>query len=160
MIPANLSEHRAIEYNAAQLAAAVTACFEGYVMPFVIDGLQFERRFRPEGLDTQSSVILMDSDKPAAICLIARQGWTSRVAAMAIAPNFRRKGVGQHLMNLVIDEARKRGDHRLILEVIEQNPPAIGLYESVGMSITRRLAGYRREPSAGTKSDIQFIDLT
>ena len=158
MIPAELTEHRAIEFTPAQLAEAVTHCFEGYVMPFVLDALGFERRFRPEGLDSQSSVILKEGDQFAAICLIARQGWTSRVAAMAIAPDFRRQGVGKHLMNLVIGEARERGDRRLVLEVIEQNPPAIGLYESVGLTITRRLVGYRREPSLGASAEIQEVD--
>ena len=158
MIPANLTEHRAIEFTASQLAEAVTTCFEGYIMTFNIDGPGFERRFRPEGLDAQSSIILMDEHQPAAVCLIARQGWTSRVAAMAIAPANRRQGVGQHLMHLVIEEAKHRGDHRLVLEVIEQNPPAIGLYESVGMAKTRRLVGYLREPSQGTASKIEIID--
>ena len=88
VIPANLTEHRAIEFTASQLAEAVTTCFEGYIMPFNIDGPGFERRFRPEGLDAQSSVVLMAEDQPAAVCLIARQGWTSRVAAMAIADAF------------------------------------------------------------------------
>ncbi|MEI7984725.1 MAG: GNAT family N-acetyltransferase [Armatimonadota bacterium] len=158
MIPANLTEHRAIEFTASQLAEAVTTCFEGYIMPFIIDAPAFERRFRPEGLDSQASIILKNGENPAAVCLIARQGWTSRVAAMAIAPAFRRQGVGQHLMNLVIEESRKRNDHRLVLEVIEQNPPAIGLYESVGLTKIRRLVGYRREPSQGTMTKVEIID--
>ena len=153
-----LSEHRAIEFTAAEQARAITECFEGYVMPFVLDGPGFERRFRPEGLDSMASVILKSGEEFAAICLVARQGWTSRVAAMAIAPNFRRQGVGRRLMNLVIDEARERGDKRLVLEVIEQNPPAIGLYESVGLSIARRLAGYRREPNSNPSESATIID--
>ncbi|MEI8281536.1 MAG: GNAT family N-acetyltransferase, partial [Armatimonadota bacterium] len=153
-----LSEHRAIEFTPAQLADAMNVCFEGYIMTFTLDAATFERRFRPEGLDTISSVILKSGDKFAAICLIARQGWTSRVAAMAIAPDFRRKGVGQLLMNKVIEEARKRGDRQMFLEVIEQNPPAIALYESVGMAKTRRLVGYRREPSQGLAESLVQID--
>ena len=127
-------------------------------MTFTLDAAAFERRFRPEGLDTVSSVLLKSGDNFAAICLVARQGWTSRVAAMAIAPEYRRKGVGQYLMNKVIDDARARGDQRLLLEVIEQNPPAIALYESVGMTKTRRLVGYRREPSEGVASELERID--
>ncbi len=153
-----LSEHRAIEFTPAQLADAMNVCFEGYVMTFTLDAAAFERRFRSEGLDTISSVILKSGDAFAAICLIARQGWTSRVAAMAIAPSFRRQGVGQRLMNKVIDEARSRGDKHMVLEVIEQNPPAIALYEGVGMCKTRRLAGYRREPSVGLAADLVRID--
>lgn len=158
MITENLTEHRAIEFTPTQLAEALTVCFEGYIMPFVLDGPNFERRFRPEGLDSISSWILRSGEKFAAICLIARQGWTSRVAAMAIAPDFRRQGVGQHLMTKVISEAQARGDKRLVLEVIEQNPPAIELYASVGMSKTRRLVGYRREPSKGSPADLKQID--
>ena len=158
MISPELTEHRAVEFTSAQLAEAMNVCFEGYVMAFTLDAFAFERRFRPEGMDAISSVIMKSGDKFAAICLIARQGWTSRVAAMAIAPDFRRKGVGQLLMNKVIEEARKRGDRRMLLEVIEQNPPAIALYESVGMAKTRRLAGYRREPSEGSPSDLVQID--
>ena len=158
MISSELSEHRALEFTAAQLAEAMNVCFEGYVMTFTLDAPSFERRFRPEGLDTASSVLLKKGDDFAAICLIARQGWTSRVAAMAIAPDFRRQGVGQHLMTKVIDEARDRGDHRLVLEGIEQNPPAIALYESVGMVKTRRLVGYKRGPSQGRAIALDVID--
>jgi ribosomal protein S18 acetylase RimI-like enzyme len=158
MTSPELSEHRAIEFTPAQLADAMNVCFEGYIMTFTLDAATFERRFRPEGLDTISSVIMKSGDDFAAICLIARQGWTSRVAAMAIAPNFRRMGVGQRLMQKVISEARERGDKRMVLEVIEQNPPAIALYESVGMSKIHRLAGYRREPSEGLAADLVRVD--
>ena len=158
MMPSDLTEHRAIEFTPTQLAEAMNVCFEGYVMTFTLDAAAFERRFRPEGLDTVSSVILKSEESFAAICMIARQGWTSRVAAMAIAPGYRRQGVGQHLINKVIDEARKRGDQRMLLEVIEQNPPAIALYEGVGMNKTRRLVGYRREPSEGVAAELDRID--
>lgn len=153
-----LTEHRAIELNAAQLANAVTKCFEGYIMAFELDAAGFENRFRPEGLDSQASIILQNGYEPAAICLVARQGWTSRVAAMAIAPDFRRQGLGRKLMSTVIEEARTRGDKRMVLEVIEQNPAAIGLYENVGMSITRRLVGYRREAGSGIEGPLQEVD--
>jgi ribosomal protein S18 acetylase RimI-like enzyme len=158
MKPPDLTEHRAIEFTAAQLADAMNVCFEGYIMTFTLEAQTFERRFRAEGLDTISSVIMKSGGEFAAICLIARQGWTSRVAAMAIAPEFRRKGVGQQLMNKVIEEAKTRGDRQLLLEVIEQNPPAIALYESVGLTKKRRLIGYRREPSQGTPAGLAQID--
>lgn len=152
------TERRVIEFNAAELAEIVTRCFEGYIVPFVLEAGTFERRFRPEGLDSQAGIILMNSDEPAGVCLIARQGWTSRVAAMAIAPAFRSQGVGKYLMNRVIDEAKARGDKRMVLEVVEQNPPAIGLYESVGMRKTRRLVGWRREGSEGIPIDLTPVD--
>ncbi|MBS1728111.1 MAG: GNAT family N-acetyltransferase [Armatimonadetes bacterium] len=154
----SLTERRAIELNATEMADVVTRCFEGYIMPFRLDAPTFERRFRPEGLDSQASILLFDGDAPAGVCLIARQGWTSRVAAMAIAPDFRSQGVGKRLMQRVIQEAKDRKDRRLVLEVIEQNPPAIGLYESVGFAKTRRLVGYRRGAQSGSPFELREID--
>lgn len=127
-------------------------------MPFVLDERTFERRFRPEGLDSLASLIVRDGDQTAGVCLIARQGWTSRVAAMAIAPPFRSQGVGKRMMTQVIDEARERGDIRMVLEVIEQNPPAIGLYEHVGFSKVQRLIGYRKIASGGSDQNLERID--
>lgn len=154
----DFSQRRAIEFSAAELAGILNTCFEGYMVSFTLDGGSFERRFRPEGLDTIVSLILFDGENPAGVCLIARQGWTSRVAAMAIAPNYRSQGVGKLMMNQVIQEARDRGDHRMVLEVIEQNEPAIRLYESVGMTRTRRLVGYKRDAHKGKKADLFEID--
>jgi hypothetical protein len=44
MIPAELNEHRAIEFTAAQLAEAMNVCFEGYVMSFTLDAPNIEKR--------------------------------------------------------------------------------------------------------------------
>lgn len=153
-----LTDHRAIEFNAAELAQFITSCFEGYIVPFVLDAPGFENRFRPEGLDTQASLLVQDGDDPAALCLIARRGWTARVAAMAVAPNHRRTGVGKRLMEKVIEEAKERGDKRLVLEVIEQNPAAISLYQAVGMNITRRLVGYKRVGGDAQPEPLDSID--
>lgn len=153
-----LVERRILEFSSEQLAAGITACFEGYIQRFVLDAKGFENRFRGEGLDGLASIYLTDEESPVGICLIARRGWTSRVAAMAIAPNYRRKGIGKRLMGKVISEARARGDRRMVLEVIEQNPSAIQLYEDVGMSKTRRLVGYRR-PAVGVSLLAPITDL-
>ena len=153
-----LVERRIWEFSSAQLAAGLTACFEGYVQRFVLDAKGFESRFRGEGLDSLSSIYVTDNEAPVGICLIARRGWTCRVAAMAIAPAYRRRGIGKGLMGKVISEARDRGDRRLVLEVIEQNPSAIQLYEGVGLRRTRRLVGYRR-PALGNSSDPRTMEL-
>lgn len=153
-----MTDRRAIEFNAAELASALTTCFEGYVMPFVLDAPGFDRRFRPEHLDTEASLLKYDGEAPAAICLIARRGWTCRCAAMAIAPEYRRQGLGLEVMKQVIEEAKARGDRRFVLEVIEQNPPAIELYKRAGLRIVRRLVGYSR-PSQGDVPDPGLIEI-
>ena len=54
-------------------------------------------------------------------------------------------------MRDAIADARARGDHALLLEVIEQNTPAVKLYTSLGFRLVRRLVGYRWEPGAARR---------
>lgn len=147
-----------LDMTPAQLTEALNTCFEGYLVPFVITPDYFERRFRPESLDSLSSRIWRVDGVTAAIVLIARRGWTARVAAMAVAPPFRRLGLGFRAMKSAVEDATQRGDRRLVLEVIEQNEAAIRLYESVGMSRCRRLVGYRREADSGKRTGIVEVD--
>jgi hypothetical protein len=92
-------------------------------------------------------------DKNAGIALIARRGWTSRLAAMGIAKEARGLGAGSWLMKELINEACARGDHEMVLEVIEQNQPAVRLYENYGFEIVRRLVGYIRKDAFGQAVD-------
>lgn len=147
-----------LELRADEFANAVNVCFEDYVMPFSLTPSQADQRFRRENLDSEASLVWVDDDGPAAVTLVARRGWTCRLAAMAVAKRHRRQGLGRHVMEAVVDAARTRGDRRFVLEVIEQNPPAIALYEAVGFAVTRRLAGYEVPGGAGGMSDLREVD--
>lgn len=142
----SISKHTAIEFSPNELASILTECFEGYLVPFVLNGTDVANRFWPECLDGPSSQIWMSAGKPVAVCLIARQGWTCRVAAMAVAPKFRGQKIGTALMQSAIEESRNRKDKRFLLEVIEQNETAIQLYKKVGLKVFRRLVGYHGIP--------------
>ncbi|MBV8274748.1 MAG: GNAT family N-acetyltransferase [Verrucomicrobia bacterium] len=78
--------------------------------------------------------------------MIARRGWTSRLAAMAVAPDFRGRGVGNNVMKAALEEATLRKDRSMILEVIEQNQAALSLYTGLGFHRVRRLVGYEFYP--------------
>ena len=108
---------------------------------------RYEGRFRTENLDPFASRLYFRDDSPAGIVMIARRGWTSRLAAMAIAPNLRSRGLGQHLMRIAIREAKDRGDRSMLLEVFEQNPAAVALYKKLGFRPIRRLIGYDWKPT-------------
>src|SRR6185369_17766404 len=73
-------------------------------------------------------------------------GWTSRVAAMGFAPEVRGQGLGRRFLAEAIEEARARRDRAMLLEVFEQNPPAVTLYTKLGFRTLRRLIGWKREP--------------
>jgi GNAT superfamily N-acetyltransferase len=59
----------------------------------------------------------------------AETGW---LISMWVAPEVRRKGVGGALVDAVIDWARSSDVNRLLLEVADNNRPAIALYSRRG----------------------------
>ena len=56
----------------------------------------------------------------------------STLVAMYVAQRARGTGVGESLVQAVLDEAAARGRSRVILEVTETNGPARRLYERMG----------------------------
>ncbi len=78
--------------------------------------------------------------------LIARRGWTTRLAGMAITPEARRTGVGRTAVLQLLAEANARGDRAMVLEVIEQNTAAVELYRACGFQTVRRLIGFAGPP--------------
>ena len=143
---ASISFRPLAEHTSAEAAAALTRSFEGYLVPIKMTAQAFERRFRGEDLDPFASrVYSAVDDSLVGVILVARRGWTSRIAAMGLAPEARGKGLGRRLLNDAVEEARARGDRAVLLEVIEQNTPAVRLYTSFGFKALRRLVGYRKE---------------
>lgn len=158
--PDDLIARPLTELVPAQAAAAMEHCFEGYLVPIHPTPESWERRFRGEHLDPWASRVYERDGKPVAVLFITRRGWTSRVGGMAVAKDARRSGLGRRVMQDAVADARARGDHALLLEVIEQNTPAVKLYRSLGFRMMRRLVGYRWEsqPIEGEVDALREID--
>lgn len=134
------------ECTSAEVAAAVNRAFEGYLVPVRVSAASYERRFRGEHLDPFASRVYERGGAPVGVLLVARRGWTARVAGMGLAPEVRGRGLGRRVMRDAADEARARGERALLLEVFERNEPAAALYRGLGFRPVRRLVGYRRPP--------------
>ena len=68
------------------------------------------------------------------------------VRSIAVDPAHLRKGVGRRLLEEAIEEARRRGAHKLALRVLSTNEPARGLYHTCGFVIEGNLRDeYRLE---------------
>jgi len=153
-LPAGVISRPALAFTTTALAEIMTACFEGYVVPQAINGEMFNARFRRETLDLRASRVFMEGEHPVALILVARRGWTARIAAMGIVPSHRGQGLGRVALGEVVDDLRGLGDRRLMLEVIDTNEPAVRLYHSLGFETRRRLIGYRRPADVGTPSAV------
>jgi len=66
----------------------------------------------------------------------------AHISTLAVAPPYRRRGVGELLLLTMIEEAERRGAATVTLEVRVSNLPAQRLYEKYGFTIQGRRARY------------------
>ncbi len=65
---------------------------------------------------------------------------------VAVSPDYRRRGIGEGLVNALADALKERGNGSLTLEVRASNEPAIALYEKLGFAQVGRRPNYYRNP--------------
>lgn len=140
----------ASDYPISDLVDVLNRGFEGYFVPITFQTGAFLNMLRKDGTDLTTSRVLLADNQPAGIALIARRGWTSRLAAMGIAKEYRGAGAGSWFMQSLIEEARQRREREMLLEVIEQNDPAVHLYHKYGFEVVRRLIGFIRKDAVET----------
>ena len=98
-------------------------------------------------------------DNPLALWLVAMEG--DRLAGyvgsqtvmdetdmmnLAVAPQFRRQGVGETLVNALTASLKQLGSRCLTLEVRDSNEAARALYGKLGFTEIGRRRGYYRDP--------------
>jgi ribosomal protein S18 acetylase RimI-like enzyme len=150
----------ASEFTIPQLADLQTRGFEGYFIPIRVTEAVFLTMLRRDSIDLTASRVLLRDEEPIGLALIARRGWTSRLAAMGIVTGARNGGAGTWAMQHLIEEAKSRGAKEMILEVIAQNTAGVKLYEKMGFVIKRNLFGYKIEnPPTDSKEELEEIDI-
>lgn len=123
-------------------AELLTRAFADYFVKIQLTEATLRQEERCHSVDFAQSLVVQLDGEPAGAAVIARRGTASRLAGMALVPTARRRGVGHALVERLLADARTRGDRRMVLEVIEQNPAAVRLYEEAGFVHKRRLVGF------------------
>jgi ribosomal protein S18 acetylase RimI-like enzyme len=157
----------ASNYPVAELVNTLNQGFENYFIPIHFTNSMFMNMLHKDGIDLAASRVLLANQIPCGIALIAPRGdrRVSRLSAMGITKETRGKGAGSWFMKELIAEACERGDQEMVLEVIEQNEPAVRLYQKYGFESVRRLVGYTckgrdaRENEKGRLHDIELPEM-
>lgn len=151
-------------FPVAELVDLLNRGFEEYFIPIHFTNALFMNMLHKDGIDLSASRVLLADDHPCGMALIAPRGArrTSRLAAMGIVKEARGKRAGSWFMKKLIDEACERGDREMVLEVIEQNEPAVKLYRNYGFENVRRLVGYSyqgEDTEQNKRGELREIDL-
>jgi len=159
----DLESRPVLDYGLSETAELLNRGFADYAVPIALNLAVLLHMVAHDGVDLNCSRVVLRGGELAGAALIARRGWTSRLAAMAIVPEARGVGVGRWLMEQLIQEGKARGERGMVLEVIEQNAAGVRLYRRCGFRVVRRLVSCgmshasEGEPGAGT--GLEEIDL-
>lgn len=129
----------------AEQAATFNQAFAGFLPGWRdMDAAELERFICAKGIDLCHSRFVWANGALAAFGYINRTGNFSRLAGMGTVPELRRIGAAACLLSDLLEGAKARGDAAMVLEVFEQNLPALNLYGRFGFSEVARLFGWRR----------------
>ncbi len=131
--------------------------FSDYVIPLQPDRKAFEEMQTRRGFDAAYSAGAFDGDRLAGIVLTCIDGDRAYNSGTTVLTEYRRHRLGRRMMDHAISLI---GNREYILEVLEQNPNAIALYEAVGFRRTRRLQLWTYEAKSPARiTEIANADL-
>jgi len=149
-----------LDFELQESINVINLGFSGYFVHIELTQAAFLNMIRTDGIDMGWSRMIHLDGQAVGAALIARRGWTSRLAAMCLSPASRGRGAGRAVMDLLLAEAATRGDRSMVLEVIKQNAPAVRLYESCGFKIDRRLFSFEGTSTEAVESpNLQETDI-
>lgn len=140
---------RAIHDNQLDmLLTAFNVGYEGYLVPMHLEMPQLEAHIARYDIHLGASRILYDGDEPVGMALLGIRGRRGWVGGVGIGPAYRGRGLGNRLMDAIVESARERHLERVQLEVLEGNTAAHELYKKIGFKDTRRLLILERQPAS------------
>ncbi|MCA1660300.1 MAG: GNAT family N-acetyltransferase [Verrucomicrobiaceae bacterium] len=155
----NLEFPSMVDYGLEPSAEVLARAFQDYFVriPSTIGVLL--NMARADSVDLAASCLFLRDGTAVGGALIARRGWTCRLAGMVIVPEARRTGVGRAAVVHLLGEAKARGDRTMLLEVIEQNTAAVELYRACGFREIRRLIGFAGPPVPDVAASPSLIEV-
>lgn len=143
------------------LRDAFNAAFADYLIgPMTIAADGWPVLLARQGVRLSASRVVTDgAGQVLAFALVAPlPQHRTRLATMGARPEARGAGHAPRLLDLVIGEARTRGDRTMELEVFARNARALALYRSRDFETVAELHGYTRRPGTPAAAATDRID--
>ena len=101
-------------------------------------------------------MVAIEGDTIAGYCYTSVMFDESEIYDIAVAPNYRKNGVGQLLMEEAISFAKEKGAKMMFLEVASKNTAALELYKRNGFEITSVRKNYYKDGDDANNMALTF----
>lgn len=130
-----------------QIYTAFVEAFSDYAVDMsAVTEAALRNRMIKNGVDFATSAAAYDGERMVGFALTGLDLWEGAPAAFdactGVVPGYRGMGVAPGIFELVLKTLRAHGLRRYLLEVLQQNRPAVGTYRKLGFRVTREFDCY------------------
>lgn len=147
----------------AELTQTFNEAFSDYFVPLQLSEEAMAVKLRSESIDLRYSIGAFEDGKLRGFILHGIDTWSGRRAVYnagtGVVPAHRGKGLTQQLYQAVVPQLKEEGMVQHQLEVIEQNAPAIRVYEKVGFTCARTLSCFKGRTEGEVDPALSFDEV-
>lgn len=136
--------------NFTEVYSTSREAFSDYAlnMSNLTDKILYNRALK-NGISFESSVAAFENDQMVGYTLVGIGPWKNTVSAYDISTGiikpFRGQGIANQMFDFILKKLQSKGIHKFVLEVLQNNTPAIKTYEKVGFYIVREFDCFQLE---------------
>lgn len=135
------------EKELPELHEAFLQSFADYLVPIQLNAEQFKTKIKREGIALSFCAAAYVGTEMVGFILTGLGEWLGRPTAYnagtGVLPQFRGYNLTQQLYAYMLPKLRESGVEQCLLEVIQENAPALRSYKAVGFKVTRTLDLFR-----------------
>lgn len=148
----------------AELTRTFNEAFSDYYVPLHLSEEAMAVKLRSESIDLRYSIGAFEEGQLKGFILHGIDTWSGRKAVYnagtGVVPAFRGRGLTRQLYDIVVPLLQAEGMVQHQLEVIEQNAPAIRVYEKVGFTRTRTLSCFKGRVEGERNQELSLEEVT
>lgn len=137
------------------LCTLFNSAFSDYVLPMVLTEPVMTLKLTRDGTNLYLSPLALEQGKPVGFILNALGTWQGKRTAYnggtGVVPEARGQALTAQLYAYVLPFLKAQGVEQCLLEVIQQNTRALGVYSRLGFKVTRSLKCFR-----GVKANLRW----
>jgi len=139
---------------------AFIEAFSDYIIPMRPIEAQLREMFTRRGADMAISAGAFVNSKLVGFTINAMDSYqnvrTVYDTGSGVVPEYRRRGISDAIFRFMLPALKDTGAVQYLLEVFEENIPAVRLYEKIGFRMSRKFAAFRGVVRIERRTDSSF----
>uniref|UniRef100_UPI0032169E4C GNAT family N-acetyltransferase n=1 Tax=uncultured Draconibacterium sp. TaxID=1573823 RepID=UPI0032169E4C len=137
----------------SELTDLFNKSFADYFVKIELTPELLQEKINSEDVQLDKSVGIYFNNEPVGFILHAVRDTIAYNAGTGVIPSFRGKNATSKMYDFILPELKKAGISEIVLEVMEQNTPAIKSYRKAGFNKIANLECFKGKPDTSVKNN-------